>query len=53
MQINGIYVNKVNSDYPITHLRQQGFLEIDSVDNDNIWVSVNSKSSGWNIVDLK
>lgn len=42
LQINGIHTNKINSDYPINHDRQQGFQEIVSIDDDNIYVSINS-----------
>jgi len=42
LQLNGIDVNKINSDYPIDHERQQGFLEITETDENNIWVSVNA-----------
>ena len=44
LQLNGILLNKINSDYPINNERQQGFLEIDQTDDNNIWVSVNSLS---------
>ena len=42
LQLNGIDVNKINSDYPIDHERQQGLLEVKETDSDNIWVTVNA-----------
>jgi hypothetical protein len=42
MQLNGIDINKINSDYPISHERQQGFHEIINLDQNYIWVRSNS-----------